>query len=100
PYDAILPGMSLSFRGHGIAPGGGMGYPFALLAYGGGAEGRTLALHRHQRQFRPYVAGRDGLIMTCTWGDRAREKKIGEKFMLDEIQAGAKLGADVIEIDD
>jgi len=100
PEDAVVQAGSVRFFGHGIPTSGGVGYSYALLAYSGGSEGRTLALHRHQRQFRPYVPGRDGLLLTNTWGDRSQNKKISEAFILKEIDAAEKLGADVMQIDD
>jgi alpha-galactosidase len=98
--DCVTRGATTTFRGHGIAPDGGEGYSFALLSYTGGAEGRMLALHRHQRQFHPYVRERDGQLLTNTWGDRSQDTRVNESFMLKEIAAAQKLGADVVQIDD
>ncbi|HTL30109.1 MAG TPA: alpha-galactosidase, partial [Tepidisphaeraceae bacterium] len=98
--DCVTRNAIISFRGHGIGPEGGAGYSFALLAYTGGAEGRTLALHRHQRQFHTYLRGRDGQMLTNTWGDRSQDTRVNEKFMLQEIAAAKTLGADVVQIDD
>jgi alpha-galactosidase len=98
--DCVTRGASISFRGHGLAPTGGEGYSFALLSYTGGAEGRTLALHRHQRQFHTYLRERDGQLLTNTWGDRSQDTRVNESFMLKEIAAAQKLGADVVQIDD
>ncbi len=78
----------------------GQGYPFVLLAYSGGRNGRIKALHTYQRQLRRYRPGRDGMFLSNTWGDRSRDARINEEFMLREIQAGARLGVDVIQIDD
>ena len=99
-FEVEVRGRALSFHGHGIGPEGGAGYPFALFAYSGGREGRTQALQRHQLNFRDYGRGRDGLLLTNTWGDRSRETHITEPFMAAEIEAAAKLGADVVQIDD
>ncbi len=78
----------------------GQGYQFALLAYSGGRAGRIETLQTYQRQLRRYVPGRDGLFLSNTWGDRSRDARINETFMLKEIEAGAKLGVEVIQIDD
>ena len=79
---------------------GGAGYPYVVLAYTGGRMGRTEALQKFQRQLRPYVAGRDGMFLSNTWGDRSRDLRINADFMRKEIDAGSALGVDVIQIDD
>ena len=78
----------------------GQGYPFTLLAYSGGRIGRIEALQIYQRQLRRYDPQRDGMFLSNTWGDRSRDARINEAFMLKEIEAGARLGVDVIQIDD
>lgn len=76
------------------------GYPVAVIPYAGGAAGRTCALQAFQRALRLYRPGRDGLFLSNTWGDRSRDARIRESFLLKEVAAGAKLGVDVIQIDD
>ena len=75
-------------------------YPIATLLYQGGARGRTHQLHLFQRQLRTYQPGRDGQFLSNTWGDRSRDARINEDFILKEIEAGAKLGVDIVQIDD
>ena len=70
------------------------------LPYAGGTVGRRTALMKAQRELRPYVAGRDGLFLSNTWGDRNRDARICEAFLLQEIAAAAELGVDVVQIDD
>jgi alpha-galactosidase len=72
----------------------GTQYPAALLAYQRG--GRTAVLQQFQRQFRR-LAPR---FLSNTWGDRSRDARINEPFLLAEIEAGAQLGVDVVQIDD
>ncbi len=76
------------------------GYPVAAVGYRGGKMGRTRALHTIQRSLRNYVAGRDGQFLSNTWGDRSRDARINEEFLLKEVAAGAALGVDVMQIDD
>lgn len=78
----------------------GGGYPFAVLAYHGGRSGRIRALHAYQRQLRAYVPGRDAAFLSNTWGDRNRDARINATFLASEIEAGAKLGVDAVQIDD
>lgn len=89
----------LQVRGHGLMDGG-EGYPHSVICYAGGKAGRIAALQRFQHQLRTYVAGRDGLLLSNTWGDRNRDAAISESFLLAEVDAGARLGVDVVQIDD
>ena len=78
----------------------GQGYPFVLLAYSDGRAGRTIALQTFQRQLRRYDPERDGQFLSNTWGDRSRDARVTEAFMLKEIEAGKRMGMDVVQIDD
>lgn len=78
----------------------GEGYAWSTVGYRGGTAGRTAALHTLQRCFRPYHAGRDGLLLSNTWGDRNRDGRINEAFIGEEIIAAQNLGVDVVQIDD
>jgi len=87
--------------------GGGRGllvretdYPWTAIHYVGGAIGRTKALQDRQRKARPYVSGRDGLFLSNTWGDRNRDTRINEEFLLGEVRAAAELGVEVLQVDD
>jgi alpha-galactosidase len=94
PWDfSINPGMS-----HVSAHSGG--YPIATLAYQGGRAGRIAALQNFQRQLRVPDFSRDGVFLSNTWGDRSRDARINEPFILKEIAAGRRLGVDVVQIDD
>ena len=75
-------------------------YPCVEVAYDGGKAGRIRAMTDFQRRLRPYVPGRDGLFLSNTWGDGNRDACICEAFLLKEVEAGAELGVDVIQIDD
>ena len=53
-----------------------------------------------QRQLRVPDLARDGVLLSNTWGDRSRDARINEAFVLREIEAGARLGVNVVQIDD
>lgn len=93
---------TLAFLGHNLdaAAPEVPGYASTLLAYSGGAAGRTAALHTLQRAFRPYDPTRDARFLSNTWGDRGKDGRVSEAFMAKEIAAGEKLGVDVVQIDD
>jgi len=78
----------------------GQGYPYVLLGYSGGRVGMIDALQSYQRQLRTYDPERDAMFLSNTWGDRSRDARINEAFMLKEVEAGARLGVDIIQIDD
>lgn len=101
PHDlrALPSERRFTLAGHG-ADESGDGYAFVTLAYGGGTAGRVAALQRYQRCLRPYAPGRDGRFVSNTWGDRNRDGRINAEFMRREIEAGERLGVDVIQIDD
>ena len=76
------------------------GYPCVRLPYRGGTAGRTKALQDWQRGVRPYVSGRDAVFISNTWGDRNRDTRINEAFLLGEIEAAETLGVEAIQVDD
>jgi len=80
--------------------GPGEGYRHVVLSYSRGRVGRIEALHAYQRQLRVYDPKRDAMFLSNTWGNRSRDGRINEQFLTKEVHAGAKLGVDVIQIDD
>ena len=78
----------------------GPGYPWAVVPYQKGRAGRIAALQKFQRCLRQYEPQRDGMFLSNTWGDRNRDSRISEEFLLKEVEAGARLGVDVVQVDD
>jgi alpha-galactosidase len=72
-------------------------YPWTVLDYQGGRRGCVCAIHGFQRSLRP---DHPPELLTNTWGDRSQDSRVGHEFMLQEIAAAARLGADVVQIDD
>lgn len=91
--------LDISFYGHGYE-GDGKGYPTVLMTYHGGRAGRIAALQQYQRQLREFVPGRDGQLLSNTWGDRSNEIKLSAEFIRKEVDAGKALGVDIVQIDD
>jgi len=89
----------LAFYGHGMDGQAGDGYAWAMLAYTGGRAGQVAAIQTYQRQLRPYEAGRDGLFLSNTWGDRSGADRINREFVAQEVAAAARLGVDVVQLD-
>lgn len=87
-------------RGCGLELNSTDGYVWKTANYGEGKWGRIAAFHDLQRQIRPYNSDQDGLFLTNTWGDRHRDAHLNPQFIAAEIEAGARLGADIVQIDD
>lgn len=100
PSTAQPSGYRARFLNHGISDRGGAGYSFVTLAYTGGRAGRVEALQTYQRQLRRYEPSRDGMFLSNTWGDRSRDARINQDFISKEVEAGKRLGVDVVQIDD
>ncbi|MGD7787648.1 hypothetical protein ACQCX2_04930 [Propionibacteriaceae bacterium Y1700] len=95
--DLVLTGDQLIMHGHGGMPAG---YRQWLVAYHGGTAQRTAAVQRLQLHLRTHVPGRDGLLVSNTWGDRSQDSRMNEKFLLAEVAAAQQLGVDVVQLDD
>ena len=103
PMPTSRPGNPADFEIHGSKKKvtvAANGYPLVSLVYSGGDAGRKRALTAIQRALRPYREGRDGIFLSNTWGGGNRDGRICEEFLLKEIDAGAKMGVDVIQVDD
>ena len=79
---------SIRLLSHGL-DNDGAGYALVTIPYSGGRAGRIATLQKYQRQLRPYQPQRDGLLLSNTWGDRSKDGRICEAFMLTEIEAAA-----------
>jgi len=78
----------------------GSGYPWTVVPYQEGRAGRIAAMQNFQRCLRQYQPQRDGMFLSNTWGDRNRDSRISEEFLLKEVEAGSRLGVDVVQVDD
>lgn len=59
-----------------------------------------LALRDHMATVRRYIPARDSMLMSNTWGDRSRDSRMTEAFLLAEIDAAAALGLTHVQLDD
>jgi alpha-galactosidase len=78
----------------------GPGYPWTVVSYSGGSAGRIAAMQDFQRCLRAYEPKRDGMFLSNTWGDRSRDSRVNVEFLLKEVEAGSRLGVDVVQVDD
>jgi len=62
--------------------------------------GILTALREYQKTIRIMKPGRDEMIMLNTWGDMSKDSPVNEAFALKELEAGYKLGATHLQLDD
>ncbi len=63
-------------------------------------QGLLLGLRAYQQLQRTIIPSRDEMIIANTWGDRSQDSRVNEAFILNEIDAAAKLGITHLQIDD
>lgn len=85
--------------------GGGMtptrsSYPLTTIVYNGGCTERIRALQNYQRCYRDYRPELDLIIWPCTWGDRSRDGKVGEAYLMQELETARELGMDFLYFTD
>ncbi|OGV55820.1 MAG: hypothetical protein A2X49_11530 [Lentisphaerae bacterium GWF2_52_8] len=74
---------------------------WSIIEYSGALPGRISSFHGWQRAQRPTTTPHLIPKLLCnTWGDRSRDSRVQEKFIFKEIEAAARLGAEVVQIDD
>ena len=76
------------------------GYGFVTGVYSGDEKNRYIALRDYQTKLRIHAPGRDEMVLMNTWGDRGQDSRVREKFALEELVAGAKLGITHFQLDD
>ena len=106
-YDFSLKRGEVKVAGFGIAPSD-LNDSIWIKAYGtviGLSEskdelGILTSLKQYQQTIRIHLPLRDEMIMMNTWGDRSKDSRLGEKFALAELEAGAKLEITHFQLDD
>ncbi|WP_375444783.1 alpha-galactosidase [uncultured Fibrella sp.] len=105
-FDFLVKNGSVQPVGVGIIPADlsetawvrGYGYTLGL---GGASELEGLqTLRSYQDAKRPRRPARDDMILMNTWGDRNKDTKIREQFIINELQKAAGLGVSRFQIDD
>jgi hypothetical protein len=71
------------------------------LAWGVSKVGKeTIRLQAFMKKLRPFRPERDAMIMMNTWGDRGRDGRLNETFVLNELEKAHGLGITHFQIDD
>ncbi|TYA89250.1 alpha-galactosidase [Seonamhaeicola marinus] len=75
-------------------------YSYVVGVHNNQELGKKIALRSYQLNKRILRPDRDEMIMVNTWGDRNRDTKLNEKFILDELKEAHKFGFTHYQIDD
>lgn len=76
------------------------GYEISVGVAGPGDLAFLDALRASRETERRYLPERDSMMVLNTWGDRSRDARMREDFVLAEISAAAKLGVTHLQLDD
>ncbi|MVM36688.1 alpha-galactosidase [Spirosoma sp. HMF3257] len=110
-FDFLVKNGSVQTVGAGILPTDvsetdwvrGYGYTLGLGRPAGAGTSELdglRTLRSYQDANHPRRADRDEMIMMNTWGDRNKDTKIKEQFIITELQKAAQLGITRFQIDD
>ncbi|MBV6646969.1 MAG: alpha-galactosidase [Cyclobacteriaceae bacterium] len=76
------------------------GYGYAIGIASNSDKDQLMALRTYQKAIRKLDQGRDNMIISNTWGDRSRDSRMNEQFILEEIKAAEELGITHLQLDD
>ncbi len=76
------------------------GYGSAVILWDGGEEQALLALRDYHHAIHKFVPEKDAFVMCNTWGDRSKDGRLSEAFILQELEIAARLGINYYQIDD
>jgi alpha-galactosidase len=97
----VVPLRSGGFEFELLSPENDSSQAWTVLEYYGDRLERARVLQDWQRSLRPETPfHRTPCFLTNTWGDRSQDSRINQAFIEREIKAAARLGADVVQIDD
>lgn len=104
-FDFMIDYNGVSIHGLGVSPAdvhstSTQGYGYAVGISGANAIDQKKAVLEYQKKANPYEFERDFMIMSNTWGDRSKDARMNETFILKEIEAAAKLGVTHFQLDD
>ncbi|TZF85576.1 alpha-galactosidase (plasmid) [Pedobacter sp. BS3] len=105
-YDFVADCNKILIAGSGILPAdikpGKWVKTYAYTMGFGNADetGILLALRSWQKTARALHADRDEMIMSNTWGDRSKDAKMNETFIMQELEAASRLGITYVQLDD
>lgn len=75
-------------------------YPLFVLMHAENEEAALEAYKLHELAIHRYLPFRDNTFTMNTWGDRNRDSRVNEAFILNELGVAARLGITHYQIDD
>lgn len=105
-FDFSFSQQHISIAGIGIAPENLSAdkwvesYSFVVALSGSDEAEQLKTLRQYQKAMRLYDSARDHMRMVNTWGDRSKDSRMNEAFILKEIQSAARLGLTHVQLDD
>ncbi len=75
-------------------------YGSAIGIYDGSEASRYRLLDRYHRNIHAERPDRDYFVMSNNWGDRYKDGRVSESFLIAELEAAARLGITHYQIDD
>ena len=75
-------------------------YGYVTGVYDNTERNKLIALRSYQKNSRRIIPERDEMIMVNTWGDRSRDSRVNEDFILKELIQSKKYGFTHYMIDD
>lgn len=104
-FDFLIDYNGVSIHGIGVSPADlhtdwVRGYGYAIGISKQDEMFQKKAVLTYQKKVNPYQFERDFMIMSNTWGDRSKDSRMNETFILKEIEAASKLGITHFQLDD
>ncbi|GAA4270764.1 alpha-galactosidase [Aquimarina gracilis] len=104
-YDFQVDHKSITVHGVGISPQDLseewiQGYGYAIGLAKSNKKDVQKEIIQYQKQLRKYIPERDEMILANTWGDRSKDSRMNETFILKEIEQASKIGITHLQLDD
>ncbi len=104
-YDFQIDDKTTSVHGIGISPKDLgdewiQGYGYAIGLSKSDKIAFKKAVLQYQKQLRKYIPQRDAMILANTWGDRSKDSRMNEAFIVKEIEQASTIGITHLQLDD
>lgn len=75
-------------------------YGSTVILWEGEEENALITLQDYHRAIHSFIPSRDAFVMSNTWGDRSKDGRVCEAFILKELETAQRLGISFCQIDD